>query len=96
VNGVHLLFGDTALLAGFVGVGAPKDHEVALGLRELSVILLGTSRWVTDLQERLLGLALLAEGTTDVALHGGAVLEEVLCLPPMEWAGGLECLLEVF
>jgi hypothetical protein len=41
VNGVHLLFGDVALLVGFVGMGAPKDHEVALGLRELGVFLLG-------------------------------------------------------
>jgi hypothetical protein len=32
----------------------------------------------------------------DVALHGGAVLEEVLCLPPVERVGGLERLLEVF
>jgi hypothetical protein len=38
----------------------------------------------------------LAEGVTDVALHGGIVLEEVLCLPLMEWAAGLERLLEVF
>ena len=38
----------------------------------------------------------MAEGATDVALHGGVVLEEVLCLSPVEWAGGLEHLLEVF
>ena len=43
-----------------------------------------------------MGLALLAEGAMDVALHGGVVLEEVLCLPPVEWVGGLESLLEVF
>jgi hypothetical protein len=38
----------------------------------------------------------LAKGATVVALHGGIVLKEVLCLPPVEWAGGLECLLKVF
>jgi hypothetical protein len=38
----------------------------------------------------------LAKGATNVALHGGIVLEEVLCLPSMEWAGVLEHLLEVF
>ena len=43
-----------------------------------------------------MGLALLAEGAMDVALHGGVVLEKMLHLPPMEWAGGLERLLEVF
>ena len=32
----------------------------------------------------------------DVALHGGIVFGEVLCLPLVERAGGLECLLEVF
>jgi hypothetical protein len=42
-----------------------------------------------------LGLALLAEGATDVNLHGRAVLEEMLWLPPVEGAGGLECLIEV-
>ena len=43
-----------------------------------------------------MGLALLAEGATNVALHGGVVLEMMLCLPPMKWVGGLERLLEVF
>jgi hypothetical protein len=43
-----------------------------------------------------LGLALLAEGATDVALHGSAVLEKMLCLSPVEQAGGFERLLEVF
>jgi hypothetical protein len=42
-----------------------------------------------------LGLALLAKGATDVALDGGSILEEVLCLPFMEWVGGFERLLEV-
>jgi hypothetical protein len=32
VNGVHLLLGDAMLLAGFIGLGALEDHEVALGL----------------------------------------------------------------
>ena len=31
----------------------------------------------------------------DVAPHGGAILEEVLCLSPVEWAGGLEHPLKV-
>ena len=96
VNGVHLLFGDVALPVRLVGLGAPEDHEAMLGLRELGVFLLGAICWVTSLQGRLLGLALLAEGATDVAPHGSAILEEVLCLPPMEQAGGLERLLEVF
>jgi hypothetical protein len=67
VNGVDLLFYDVALLAGFVGVGAPKYHEAVLSLGELGVFLLGASCQVTSLQGRLLGLALLAEGATDVA-----------------------------
>jgi hypothetical protein len=70
VNSIHLLFGDAALPAGFIGVGAPKDHEAALGLQELGVFLLGTPRQVASLQGRLMGLALLAEGAMDVALHG--------------------------
>ena len=32
LNGVHLLFGDAMLPVGFVGVGAPEDHEAALDL----------------------------------------------------------------
>ena len=96
MNGVHLLFGDAALLVVFIGVGAPKDHDAVLDLEELGVFHLGASRRVIGLQGRLLGLALLAEGAMDVALHGGVVLEEVLCLSPMEWAGVLERLLEVF
>jgi len=44
---------------------------------------------------RLLGLSLLAEGATDVALHGNTILEEVPGLLPMERAGGLKRLLVV-
>jgi hypothetical protein len=96
VDGVHLLLDDVVLPVGFILLGAPEDYEVALGLVELIVFLLGTVCWVASLQGRLLGLALLAEGAMDVALHGITILEEMLCLPPMEWAGGLERLLEVF
>ena len=96
VNGVHILLGDVALPAGLICPGAPEDHEAALDLRELGVFLLGAIRWVISLQGRLLSLALLVEGATDVALHGSTVLEEVLCLPPVELVGGLERLLEVF
>jgi hypothetical protein len=49
VNGVDLLFYDAALLAGFVGVGAPKYHEAALSLKELGVFLLGASCQVIGL-----------------------------------------------
>jgi hypothetical protein len=42
VDGVHLPLGDAALPAGFIRLGAPKDHEAALGLGELVVFLLGT------------------------------------------------------
>jgi len=49
VSGVHLLLGDAVLLTGFIGVGAPKDHEAALGLRELGVFLLGACRRVAGL-----------------------------------------------
>ena len=61
---------------------SPKDHDTALDLGELVVFLLGTVRWVASLRGRLLGLALLAMGATDVALHGGIVLEKMLRLPP--------------
>jgi hypothetical protein len=84
VNGVHLLLGDTTLPAGFVGFEASKDHEAALGLWELIVFLLGASCWIIGLQGWLLGLALLANGATDIALHGSIVLKEGLCLPPVE------------
>jgi hypothetical protein len=96
VDGVHLLLGDAALSARFKCLGAPEDHGAVLGLRELVVCLLGAVCRVTGLQGRLLGLALLAEGATDVALHGGAVLEKMHCLPSVERAGELECLHEVF
>jgi hypothetical protein len=39
VNGVHLLLGDAALPAGFVCLGALEDHEVAISLGELGVVL---------------------------------------------------------
>jgi hypothetical protein len=96
VDGIHLLFGDVALPTGFICLGAPKDHEAALSLGELILFPLGAVHQVTGLRGRLLGLALLAEGATDVALHGGVVLEKMLCLPTMERTRGLECLLEVF
>jgi hypothetical protein len=48
-HGVHLLFGDVALSAGFIRLGAPKDHEAALGLEELNVFLLGTVHRVIGL-----------------------------------------------
>jgi hypothetical protein len=82
VDGIHLLFSDVALLAGFICLGTPEDHEAALDLRELIIFLLGIIRRVTGLWGRLLGLALLAKGATDVALHGGAALEKMLCLAP--------------
>jgi hypothetical protein len=96
VDDILLLLGDPALPVGFVRLGALKDHEAALGLGELIVFLLGTVCWVTGLRGRLLGLALLAEGATDVALHGGTVLEKMLCVPLVEQAGQLEHLLKVF
>ena len=37
----------------------------------------------------------MSKGAMDVAPDGGAVFEEVLCLPPMEQEGGLERFLEV-
>ena len=85
MNSIHLLFGDEALPTGLIGVGAPKDHEAVLGLWELVVFLLGVVHWVATLLGKLLGLALLGEGATNVALHGGAVLEKMLRLSP--WNG---------
>jgi hypothetical protein len=32
VSGIHLLLSDATLLAGFVGLGALKDHVAVLGL----------------------------------------------------------------
>jgi hypothetical protein len=95
MNDVHLLLYDAALSAGFICLGAPEDHEAMIGLGELGVVLRGGVRWLIGLWGWLLGLALLAEGATDVALDGGAILEEVLHLPSMERAGGFECLLKV-
>ena len=77
VDSVHLLLGDVALPVGLICLGASEDHEAALGLGEPIVFLLGTVRQVAGLQGRLLGLALLVEGTTDVALYSSAVLKEV-------------------
>jgi hypothetical protein len=96
VDGVQILLSGVAMPVGFVRLGALEDHEVALGLGELIVFLLGVVRRVIDLRGRLLGLTLLAKNATDVALHGCAVLEKMLHLPPMERARGLERILEVF
>ena len=49
VKGVHLLLGDTALPVGFILLGAPENHEAAIGLKELSVVLRGSVRWVAGL-----------------------------------------------
>jgi hypothetical protein len=96
VNDIHLLLGDVAQPTGFVCLGAPEDHEVAIDLGELGVVLWSGVRWLASLWGWLLGLALLAVGATDVAPNDGAVLEEVLHLPSMERAEGFECLPEVF
>jgi len=42
VDGVHLLLSEAALLDIFICLGAHKDHEAVLGLKELVVFLLGT------------------------------------------------------
>ena len=73
----------------------PQDHEAAISLGELDVVLQGSIHRLIGLWSWQLGLALLAEGATDVAPNGGVVLEEVLCLPLMEQAGGFKLLLEV-
>jgi hypothetical protein len=39
VDGVHLLLCDAALPARLVRLGAPEDHEAAIGLKKVSVIL---------------------------------------------------------
>ena len=62
-------------------LGAPKDHETTIGLGELGVVLWGGVRWFTSLWGCLLGLVLMVEGVTNVAPDGGAVLEELICLP---------------
>ena len=96
MDGVHLLLDDLALLVGFIRLGAPKDHGAALGHGELLIFFFGTVHQVASLWGRLLGLALLAEGAMDVALHGSIVLEKMFWLPPMERVGGLEHLFKVF
>jgi hypothetical protein len=96
MDGVHLLLDDAVLPVGFIHLGAPEDHEAALDLEELVVLLLGAVHRVASLRCRLLGLALLAEGATDVAIHGSVVLEKMLHLLPVERAGGFERLLKVF
>jgi hypothetical protein len=95
VDGVHFLLDDAALLAGFICLGAPKDHVATTSLRKLGVILWGGVCRLISLVGRLLGLALLAEGAMDVSRNGGTIFEEVLRLSLMERAGGLERLLKV-
>ena len=85
MDGIHLLLGDAALLAGLVHLGACKDHEAVIDLGELGVVLRGGIRRLTSLRDRLLGLVLLVEGAANVAPNGGVVFEEVLRLPP--WNG---------
>jgi hypothetical protein len=46
VDGAHLLLGDVALPTGFIHLGALKDHEAVLSLRELVVLLPGIVRQV--------------------------------------------------
>jgi hypothetical protein len=41
VDSIHLLLDDAVLLARLIRLGAPKDREAAIGLRELGVFLLG-------------------------------------------------------
>ena len=63
-----------ALPVGLVRLGAPKDHEAAIGLRELGVFLLGAIRWVAGLRGKLLDFALFDKGATDVTPNGSIVL----------------------
>ena len=49
VNSVHLLLDDAALPVGLICLGAPKDHEVALGLGELIVFFLSAIHQVIGL-----------------------------------------------
>jgi hypothetical protein len=88
------MLGDAALPAGLICLGVPEDHEAAIGLRKLGVVLRGNVWWFTSLGGRLLVLSLLAEGAADVAPDGGTVFQEVLCQSSMEWTGGLDRLLE--
>lgn len=93
---IHLLLSDPALTARLVGLGATKDHEALLSLRELGVLPLSTVSLRTDLLGKHLGLDLQDEGTPDVAPHGCTVLEEVLDMQAVERAGPLERFLKVF
>jgi hypothetical protein len=56
-----------------MSLGAPKDHVVLLGLRELGVFLIGFVRCSVGLLGRLLGrllgLVRLAEGAVDVVME---------------------------
>jgi hypothetical protein len=81
VDDLHLLFDDAALPVGLVRQGAPEDHEIAIDLGELSVVLRAGVHWFTSLRGWLLGLTMLAKGVVDVAPDGGAILEEVIRLP---------------
>jgi hypothetical protein len=47
MNGIHLLLGDVMLPMGFIGLGAPKDHEAMLSLRKLGVFPQDAFHWVT-------------------------------------------------
>ena len=49
VNGVHLLLSDAALPERLVRLGALKDHEAVISLRELDNILRGRVRWLASL-----------------------------------------------
>ena len=73
MDGVHLLLGDVALLAGLIRLGAPKDHEAMIGLRKLGVVLQDGICRLAGLRGRLLDVALLAEGAANVAPDGGLV-----------------------
>jgi hypothetical protein len=87
VDNVHLLLSDVVLLAGFIRLGAPKDHEAMVSLRKLSVIFWGSIHRLASLGGRLLGLALLAEGAMDVASNCGTVFEEVFAYPSCNGQG---------
>jgi hypothetical protein len=39
VDGIHLLLSDAELSVGLICLGAPKDHEAMIDLRELGIIL---------------------------------------------------------
>jgi hypothetical protein len=47
MNGIHHLLGDVMLPMGFIGLGAPKDHEAMLSLRKLGVFHQDAFHWVT-------------------------------------------------